>query len=79
MPSTRGEPAPSCPRHPQGTAAIRAISAHKPGPSAIQSDGHPAHMGLRGLRVCKGATLLLSGGADGLVRPWLRGAVQLSV
>jgi hypothetical protein len=44
-----------------GVAAIKALAAHRPGPQAIQPDGHPAHTGVRGLRLAKGGTVLLSG------------------
>lgn len=46
----------------QGSVAIKSIAAHRPGPQAIQADGHPAYVGVRGLRVCKQDKVLLSGG-----------------
>lgn len=31
----------------------------------FQADGHPAYNGVRGLRMCKNNTVLLSGGTEG--------------
>ncbi|MEW5311518.1 MAG: hypothetical protein WDW38_003227 [Sanguina aurantia] len=54
----------------KGNAAIRAIAAHRPGPSGIQPDGHVAYTGLRGMRLCKDNKVLLTGGADGIILQW---------
>ncbi|KAJ9506292.1 hypothetical protein QJQ45_013870, partial [Haematococcus lacustris] len=54
----------------KGSAAIRCVAAHRPGPQVIQADGHPSFTGVRGLRVCKDNKVLLSGGADGVVLQW---------
>ena len=65
-------PAPPPLPSPQGTVAIKAITAHRPGPSAIQVDGHPAYNGVRGMRVAQveGKLTLLTGGADGTILLW---------
>ena len=40
---------------------MKAIQAHRPGASVIQADGHPAYVGVRGMRAIKGGTVLLTG------------------
>mmetsp|Transcript_34365 Transcript_34365/g.76299 ORF Transcript_34365/g.76299 Transcript_34365/m.76299 type:complete len:1172 (-) Transcript_34365:306-3821(-) len=54
----------------KGNAAVKAIAAHRPGFKVVQSDGQPAFSGVRGLRVIKDGTILLSGGADGTILRW---------
>lgn len=34
----------------------------------LHSDGHMAHAGLHGMRVCRKDTVLLTGGADGIIK-----------
>eukprot|EP00798_Chlamydomonas_sp_ICE-L_P030392 gene30392-35400_t len=53
-----------------GTSAVKAITAHRPGPNVLQSDGRNAYHGVRGLRGVKNGTVLLSGGAAGQVLQW---------
>lgn len=43
----------------RGKSLVRAFSAHTAGPKGT---------GVRGMRVCKGNTVLLTGGADGVVQ-----------
>ncbi len=60
----------------QGGMPVKAIPAHKPGDKVIQPDGHPAYGGLRGMRMVKNNTVLLTGAWDvsaraaALLRHW---------
>ena len=51
-PSPPRPPAPPA-APPQGSAAIKSLSAHHKGPQAIQPDGHVAYTGLRGMRLAE--------------------------
>jgi len=46
---------------PQGTVAVKAITAHRRGPQ-VTLDGQPGFYGVRGLRLCKQGNVLMSGG-----------------
>jgi len=50
--------------------AIKSVAAHAAGPKYVQPNGSMAHIGVRGLCLCKDGTVLLSGGADGKVLSW---------
>ncbi|KAF5831718.1 WD40-repeat-containing domain protein [Dunaliella salina] len=53
----------------KGGAAAKAILAHGRGPQ-ININGLPGYHGVRGLRLCKNNSMLISGGADGTVLQW---------
>lgn len=55
---------PSC----RGKNPVKKLAAHESGPKLLQPDGSMDFAGVRGLRVCRGGTVLLSGGADGVVK-----------
>lgn len=52
----------------RGKYAVKAVTAHASGPKTIQSDGQMSYLGVRGMRICHNGKVLLTGGADGIVK-----------